>query len=60
MINLRLYHKLLSQFGQWFPEERITRKRNLAWLVVDLYLSASVHLPHIVRELPCLVEIPAW
>lgn len=52
MNNLRLYHKLLAQFCQWFPHERITRKRNLAWLVVGLYLSASVHLPHIARELP--------
>jgi hypothetical protein len=52
MNNLRLYHKLLTQFCQWFPEERITRKRNLAWLVVGLYLSASVHLPHLVRKLP--------
>jgi hypothetical protein len=52
MNNLRLYHKLLAQFCQWFPRERITRKRNLAWLVVGLYLSASVHLPHIVRKLP--------
>jgi hypothetical protein len=52
MNNLRLYHKLLSQFCQWFPEERITRKRNLAWLVVGLYRSASVHLPHIARQFP--------
>ena len=52
MNNLRMYHKLLSQFCQWYPRERITRKRNLAWLVVGLYLSASVHLPHIARELP--------
>lgn len=52
MNNLRLYHKLLGEFCQWFPQERITRKRNLAWLVVGLYLSASVHLSHIIRELP--------
>lgn len=51
MNNLRLYHKLLSQFCQWYPHERITRKRNLAWLVTGLYLSASVHLAHIVRKL---------
>jgi hypothetical protein len=42
----------MQQICQWFPSERITRKRNLAWLVVGMYLSASVHLPHIVRELP--------
>ena len=51
MNNLCIYHKLLSRFCQWFPKERITRKRNLAWLVTGLYLSGSVHLPYIVRRL---------
>jgi len=41
MNNLRLYHKLLSQFCQWFPEEQITRKRNLAWLVVQGFLKVA-------------------
>ena len=59
MNNLRLYHKLLSQFCQWFPGERITRKRNLAWLVVGLYRSASVHLPHIARQLPLPAQDPS-
>jgi hypothetical protein len=52
MNNLRMYHKLLSEFCQWLPAERITRKRNMALLIVGLYLGASVHLSHIVRELP--------
>jgi hypothetical protein len=52
MNNLRLYHKLLRQICQWFPGERITRKRNLALMMVGLYLGASVHLSHIARELP--------
>jgi len=52
MNNLRLYHKLLAKICQWFPKERITRKRNLAWLVVGLYLSANIHLPQIVNQLP--------
>lgn len=45
MNNLCLYHKLLAQFCPWFPDKRITRMRNLAWLVVGLYLSASADEP---------------
>jgi hypothetical protein len=40
------------QICQWFPSERITRKRNLVLMIVGLYLGASVHLSHIARELP--------
>ena len=42
----------MRQICQWFPRERITRKRNLVLMVVGLYLGASVHLSHIARELP--------
>jgi len=52
MNNLRMYHKLLSEFCQWLPTERITRKRNMALMIVGLYLGASVHLSHIARKLP--------
>lgn len=48
--NLRLYHKVRRQICQWLPQERVTRQRNLALLVVGLYLAGSVHLSHIVRE----------
>lgn len=48
--NLRLYHKMFAQICQWLPAERITRCRNLAWLVSGLYLSGAIHLSHIVRE----------
>lgn len=50
--NLRLYHKMLQAICQWLPSERITRQRNLAMLVVGIYLARSVHLSHIVREWP--------
>jgi hypothetical protein len=52
MNNLHLYHKMLHQLCQWFPQERITRKRNMAWLLVGLYASGRVHLSHIVRKWP--------
>ena len=59
MNNLRLYHKLLEQICQWFPGERITRKRNLALMIVGMYLAASVHLSHIARELPIAGKDPS-
>lgn len=52
MDNLRLYHKMQQQICQWLPGERITRRRNLALLIVGLYLGRSVHLSYIVRSWP--------
>jgi hypothetical protein len=52
MNNLQLYHKMVQQFCQWFPQERITRIRNQALLTVGLYLSGSVHSSKIVSEWP--------
>jgi hypothetical protein len=57
--NLQLYHKVLHQLCQWLPEERVTRQRNLALLVVGLYLSSSVHLSLIVRKWPMAGKIPS-
>ena len=50
--NLRLHGTLLSQLCKWLPEERVTRLRNLAWLMTGLFLARSVHLSHIARKLP--------
>ena len=50
--NLRLHGTLLSQLCKWLPEERITRLRNLAWLMTGMFLARSVHLSHIARKLP--------
>jgi hypothetical protein len=52
MNNRQLYHKMLQQLCQWLPDERITRQRNGAMLVIGLYLGKAVHLSHIVRRLP--------
>ena len=45
--NLRLYHKMFGQIRHWLPGERVTRQRNLALLVVGLYLAQSVYLTKI-------------
>jgi hypothetical protein len=57
--NLQLYHKILSQLCQWLPDERITRKRNLALLMTGLYLSASIHLSLIVRKWSVRSKLPS-
>jgi hypothetical protein len=47
----------LLQLRKWLPEERITRLRNLAWLMTGLFLARSVHLSHIARKLPLKGQI---
>jgi hypothetical protein len=50
--SLRLHGTLVTQLRKWLPEERLTRLRNLAWLMTGLFLARSVHLAHIARKLP--------
>lgn len=50
--NLQVYYTVLKQIDHWLPQERVTRRRNLALLVAGLYLGAGVHLAHIVRHWP--------
>jgi hypothetical protein len=49
----------IRQLRQWHPNERITRLRNLAWIITGIYLSRSVHLPHIARKWPILGKLPS-
>lgn len=62
MNNLALYHKVLEQLSKWLPQERITRKRNMALLIVGLQQSRAIHLSkivskwHIVSKFPSLVN----
>ena len=57
--NLQLYHKILDQLCKWLPEERVTRKRNLALMITGIYLSASVHLSLIVSKWPVEAKSPS-
>ena len=50
--NLQMYHKLMDQFCQWLPGERITRIRNMALMVTGLYAGRKVHLSKIVQKWP--------
>jgi len=57
--NRPLYHKVLHQLCQWVPGEHISRKRNLALLVMGVYLAASVHLSRIVSTWPVAGKEPS-
>lgn len=57
--HLPLYHKLKKQFLQWVPEERITRIRNMALLVMALHESKEIHLSKIANKLPLLGKTPS-
>jgi hypothetical protein len=48
----RLYHTWFVRIRQVRPDERITRLRNLIWLMVGIYQSRSVHLSDIASKIP--------
>lgn len=50
--NLQLYHKTINQLRQWLPDERITRVRNMALLLVGLTSARGIHLSQIVNQWP--------
>ena len=50
-INL-LYTTWFARIQQLRPGERITRQRNLAWLLVGIWESKSVHLTKIAMKIP--------
>lgn len=50
--NLQMYHKILNQLVQWLPDERITRLRNMALMLVGLEQGRGIHLSNIVQKWP--------
>jgi len=48
----RLYHTWMNKILQLLPGERITRVRNLAWLLAGIYQSKSVHLSKVASKIP--------
>ena len=48
----RLYYTWFERIRQLRPDERITRLRNLAWLMVGIYQSRSVHLSDVASKIP--------
>lgn len=52
MTITNLYHTCLRGIQQLRPHERVTRARNMAWLMAGLFLGRCVHLNHIARKIP--------
>lgn len=52
MTVTRLYHSLLSQIRHLLPHQHLYRVRNLAWMMVGIYYSKSVHLTKIANKIP--------
>lgn len=52
MAITRIYHTCLRRIWQLRPQERVTRVRNMAWLLAGLLVGQCVHLSHIARKLP--------
>jgi hypothetical protein len=48
----QVYHSWMKRIGELYPRERITRLRNLAWLITGIYQSRSVQLSKIANKLP--------
>jgi hypothetical protein len=48
----KLYHSWSQQIKQLIPGLRITRHRNLVWLITGIFLSRSVHLSKIAGKIP--------
>ena len=57
--NLQMYHKTLTQLCQWLPQERITRLRNMALLMIGLQMSGAIHLSLIARKWPMAGKLPS-
>lgn len=55
----RLYDTWFAWARKLLPGERVTRVRNLAWFIVGMYLSQSVHLSRIAAKLPFQVTLCA-
>ena len=52
-----LYDTWIGTIRKLLPQERVTRVRTLAWMVVGLYLSQSVHLSGMARKLPFAAKL---
>jgi hypothetical protein len=55
----QLYHTWFRQVRQLWPNQRVTRVRNFAWLLVGIYHSRSVHLSKVAGKIPGLTQLPS-
>jgi hypothetical protein len=52
MAITEMYHTCFRKIRQLRPKERVTRVRNMAWLLAGLFVGQCVHLSHIARKIP--------
>jgi len=52
MSTNHLYHTWFNWIEQLRPDERVTRLRNLTWLLVGIYRSKAVHLSKVALKIP--------
>lgn len=52
MAITELYHTCFRKIRQLRPNERVTRVRNMAWLLTGLFMGQCVHLSYIARKIP--------
>jgi hypothetical protein len=52
-----LYDTWFNRVEQLRPGERVTRLRNLVWLIVGIYLSRSVHLSKVAGKIPGMATL---
>jgi len=55
----QMYYTWLGRISQLCPGERITRLRNLTWLIVGIYQSKSVHLSKVALYIPGEAYLPS-
>lgn len=55
----QLYLKLMHQIDQLQPNERVTRKRVLAWLIATLFYGRSAHASKISNKIPGQAKKPS-
>jgi len=48
----RLYHTWFQRITQLRPDERVSRRRTLVWLMIGIYRSRSVHLSLVAGKIP--------
>ena len=59
MPQWKLYHIWMKKLEELRPGERVTRLRNLTWLLVGLYSAQAVHLSKVAAKLPGLSYLPS-
>ena len=55
----QLHSTWVRKIRELLPDERVTRIRNVAWVVVGLFLSQSAQLSGIARKLPLAAKLPS-